>query len=57
MQKNTWPDLKPWFDEAGYICDNYPQTHQFFNFLESTDSKEYEDGVKVKKFTCSYLGR
>jgi hypothetical protein len=37
MQENTWSDLKPWFDEAHYICDKYPDTHQFFKFLERPD--------------------
>jgi len=40
MQENAWPDLKPWFDEAHYIYDNYAQTQQFFKFLGKSDRSD-----------------
>jgi alpha-N-acetylglucosamine transferase len=43
MQENAWPDLKPWFDEAHHIYDNYPQTRQFFKCLGKSDRSDIEE--------------
>ena len=50
MQENTWPDLKPWFDEARYISDKYPETHQFFQFLLRPDVNENGEKLKTLLF-------
>jgi len=47
MQENTWPDLKPWFDEARHIYNKYPDTQQFFQFLIRPDVKENVENVKT----------
>jgi len=43
MKENAWPDLKPWFDEAHYIYDNYSQTRQFFKCLGKSDRSDVEE--------------
>lgn len=50
MQENAWPDLKPWFDEAHYIYDNYAQTQQFFKFLGKSDRSDLPKLIESIKF-------
>jgi alpha-N-acetylglucosamine transferase len=46
MTETEYEDLKPWFAEARYISDKYPETQQFFQFLLRTDV--HENGEKLK---------
>ena len=45
MEEGAWADLKPWFHEAHWICEEYPSAQQFFTFksCRNTSAEQYDD--------------
>ncbi len=45
MEEGAWADLKPWFNEAHWICEEHPSAQQFFTFKSSmnTSAEQYDD--------------
>lgn len=48
MKEGDWADLKPWFDEARRLRQEYPDMYKFFTFVTSTDTTHKEARVRLR---------